>query len=184
VVARVLRVLVVAGDPLVRSILEERIVSEGHAISVGEADIAVVDLVGSTFDKLRIPVVALASDRKSGDAAWASGARAVVARTAEPETLSAAILAASAGLVSYDRELVGFAPRVAIDPREAEELTAREVEVLQHLASGLSNKEIASRLGISDHTVKFHVNALLSKLSAESRTEAVVRGVRLGLVIL
>lgn len=183
-VARALRILVVADDPLVRSILEERVLSEGHAIATGEADIAVVDLIGATFEKLRIPVVALAPDRRSGDAAWSAGARAVVARTVDGEALSAAIHAASTGMLMLDPELVGLAPRVAIDPREAEDLTPREVEVLQHLASGLANKEIASRLGISDHTVKFHVNAVLHKLSAESRTEAVVRGVRLGLVIL
>jgi two-component system nitrate/nitrite response regulator NarL len=179
VVARVLRVLVVADDPLVRSILEARVTSEGHSVTTGtggEADVAVVDLVGATFDKLRIPVVALAPDRKSGDAAWSAGARAVVARTVEAETLSAAIFAASAGLLTVDPELVVLAPRVVIDPRE--------IDVLQHLASGLSNKEIAVRLGISDHTVKFHVNALLTKLCADSRTEAVVRGVRLGYVIL
>ena len=183
-VARVLRVLVVADDPLVRSILEARVTSEGHSITTGEADVAVVDLVGATFDKLRIPVVALAPDRKSGGAAWSAGARAVVARTVEAETLSAAILAASAGLLTVDPELVALAPRVVIDPRDSEELTPREIDVLQHLASGLSNKEIAVRLGISDHTVKFHVNALLTKLCADSRTEAVVRGVRLGYVIL
>jgi two-component system, NarL family, nitrate/nitrite response regulator NarL len=184
VVARVVRVLVVADDPLVRSILEQRVVSEGHAIADRDADVAVVDLVGATFDKLRIPVVALAADRRSGDAAFSAGARAVLSRTVESDTLSAAILAASAGLTTVDPELVGLTPRVVIDPRESEELTPREIEVLQHLASGLSNKEIAVRLGISDHTVKFHVNAVLSKLSADSRTEAVVRGVRLGYVIL
>jgi DNA-binding NarL/FixJ family response regulator len=63
-----------------------------------------------------------------------------------------------------------------------EELTPRETEVLQLLADGLTNKAIAQRLGISDHTVKFHVNAVLGKLGAQSRTEAVVRATRLGLL--
>lgn len=181
---RFLRVLVVADDPLVRSILEARVTSEGHSLSSDDADVAVVDLVGATFEKLRIPVVALAPDRKTGDAAWSAGARAVVARTVEAETLSAAIFAANAGLVTVDPDLVVLAPRITIDPRDSEELTPREIDVLQHLAAGLSNKEIAVRLGISDHTVKFHVNAVLTKLNADSRTEAVVRGVRLGYVIL
>jgi DNA-binding NarL/FixJ family response regulator len=66
----------------------------------------------------------------------------------------------------------------------AEELTPRELEVLQLLAEGLSNKAIAYRLDISEHTVKFHVNAILGKLSAQSRTEAVVQATRLGLIIL
>lgn len=176
--------MVVAEDPLVRSILEERVTAFGHESVDDAADVAVVDLAVATFEKLRIPVVALASDRRAGDAALSAGTRAVVARTAEPETLSAAILAASNGLLTVDPGLASLAPRAAIDPREAEELTPRELEVLQGLASGKSNKELASSLSISEHTVKFHVNAVLAKLNADSRTAAVVRGVRLGLVII
>ena len=74
-------------------------------------------------------------------------------------------------------------PSPARDPADlVEELTPRETEVLQLLADGLTNKAIAQRLGISDHTVKFHVNAVLGKLGAQSRTEAVVRASRLGLL--
>jgi DNA-binding NarL/FixJ family response regulator len=65
-----------------------------------------------------------------------------------------------------------------------EELTPREREVLQLLAEGLGNKEIARRLRISDHTVKFHVNAILGKLGARTRTEAVTRAARQGLITL
>ena len=69
-------------------------------------------------------------------------------------------------------------------PVASELLTARELQVLALLAEGLANKAIAARLGISDHTVKFHVNAILGKLGAESRTEAVTRAARAGLLIL
>jgi DNA-binding NarL/FixJ family response regulator len=65
-----------------------------------------------------------------------------------------------------------------------EDLTPRELEVLGLLAEGLPNKAIGLRLGISEHTVKFHVNAVLGKLGAQSRTEAVVRATRLGLILL
>ena len=65
-----------------------------------------------------------------------------------------------------------------------EPLTARELEVLRLLSDGMTNKEIASRLGITEHTIKFHVNAILGKLSAETRTEAVVHAARLGIVTL
>jgi two-component system nitrate/nitrite response regulator NarL len=65
-----------------------------------------------------------------------------------------------------------------------EDLTPRELEVLQLLAEGLPNKAIGLRLSISEHTVKFHVNAILGKLGAQSRTDAVVRATRLGLIIL
>jgi DNA-binding NarL/FixJ family response regulator len=66
----------------------------------------------------------------------------------------------------------------------AEALTPREGEVLQMLASGLGNKEIAAKLAISEHTVKFHVASILGKLGATSRTEAVSLGIRRGLIML
>jgi DNA-binding NarL/FixJ family response regulator len=71
-----------------------------------------------------------------------------------------------------------------IDEEFEEPLTAREVEVLEVLAEGLSNKAIAARLGISDQTVKFHVAAICGKLGAANRTDAVRRAVRRGLVSL
>ena len=63
-------------------------------------------------------------------------------------------------------------------------MTARELAVLRLVAEGLPNKTIAAKLGISEHTVKFHVNAILGKLGVASRTEAVVRATRLGLIFL
>ena len=68
------------------------------------------------------------------------------------------------------------------DAVAAEPLTAREIEVLELLAEGLSNKAIAARLGISDQTVKFHVAAITGKLGAANRTEAVRRALRRGLL--
>ena len=63
-------------------------------------------------------------------------------------------------------------------------MTRRELEVLQLVAEGLPNKSIADRLDISEHTVKFHVNAIMGKLGAQSRTEAVTRATRMGLILL
>ena len=74
------------------------------------------------------------------------------------------------------------APPETRSARVQEQLTAREREVLAHLAEGLSNKAIAQTLGISDQTVKFHVAAIIGKLSAANRTDAVRRAIRLGLV--
>ena len=71
-----------------------------------------------------------------------------------------------------------------LDETTALALTERETEVLGLLAQGLANKQIAARLGISEHTVKFHVSAIYSKLGASSRTEAVRLGVRQGRVVL
>lgn len=65
-----------------------------------------------------------------------------------------------------------------------EALTAREQEVLAHVAQGMSNKAIAEALGISDQTVKFHVAAIIGKLGASNRTDAVRRAIRRGLVVI
>jgi DNA-binding NarL/FixJ family response regulator len=65
-----------------------------------------------------------------------------------------------------------------------EPLSPRELDVLRGLAEGLANKQLARSLGISEHTVKFHINAILGKLRAQSRTEAVVRATRAGLILL
>jgi DNA-binding CsgD family transcriptional regulator len=63
-------------------------------------------------------------------------------------------------------------------------LTARELDVLRLVAEGDANKEIAWKLGISEHTAKFHVASILGKLNAGSRTEAVTIGIRRGLVLI
>jgi DNA-binding NarL/FixJ family response regulator len=65
-----------------------------------------------------------------------------------------------------------------------EELTEREIEILHKLAEGLGNRQIASSLAISEHTVKFHISSILDKLHASSRTEAVTIGIRMGVVLL
>lgn len=104
-----------------------------------------------------------------------------------PEMLVTALYAVAGGLLVIDPALSpAILPAGDEAPLEPllEELTARESQVLQLLAEGLANKAIASALGISEHTVKFHVKALMTKLNAQSRTEAVVRATRLGLVIL
>jgi DNA-binding CsgD family transcriptional regulator len=76
------------------------------------------------------------------------------------------------------------APRATAEaPAEGDAaLTPREIEVLSHMAEGASNKSIARRLGISVHTVKFHVASLLDKLDAAGRTDAVIHAARLGVL--
>jgi DNA-binding NarL/FixJ family response regulator len=98
-------------------------------------------------------------------------------------TEAAAVLMERGAFHSWVRsELAGEAGAVPKLPSVA--LTPREIEVLRLLADGTSNKIIAHKLGISDHTVKFHVTSILTKLNAGSRTEAVTLGVRMGLVYL
>jgi DNA-binding NarL/FixJ family response regulator len=115
-----------------------------------------------------------------------AGAQALLSRGADGEMLALAAQCARRGLLLIDPALEASQPPET--PREVRpaggELTARELEVLRLVAEGLANKAIASRLEISDHTVKFHLNAVLRKLGAQSRTDAVVRATRLGLLYL
>ena len=118
-----------------------------------------------------------------------AGIRAALPADISPEQLVAALEAAASGLLilhpSHAAEGIPTVPaRTAALDELTESLTRREVEVLQMLAGGLSNKEIAARLSISDHTVKFHVASILGKLGAASRTEAVSIGIRRGWVLL
>lgn len=114
-----------------------------------------------------------------------AGARGAFSQDVTPEQILAAVYAAAAGLhVMPAEEGAGFLPRSPMhEPEElAEPLTPREIDVLEMLAEGLSNKMIAHRLSISDHTAKFHVNSIFAKLHTGTRTEAVTRGIRLGLI--
>jgi DNA-binding NarL/FixJ family response regulator len=106
------------------------------------------------------------------------------------EELQAAIAAISEGLIVGEKSILEPLFGRLLNSQEIEAdldiemLTEREAEVLQLLAQGLANKQIAAALGISEHTVKFHVSAIYSKLGAASRTEAVRIGVRRGWVTL
>ena len=115
------------------------------------------------------------------------GVRALLSRDASAAEILAAVEAAAAGMAVVDpRELENWLAQTASVPisSEAHTLTARELEVLRMMAEGAVNKAIAWKLGISDHTVKFHVASILGKLNAATRTEAVTIGVRKGLILL
>jgi two-component system, NarL family, nitrate/nitrite response regulator NarL len=205
-----LRVLVVADDPLVRGGLAA-LLSEQHEFTVSGQMATSADLAGgltvyspdvlvwdlgwdptTSLERLAdmresgTPVVALISDEIHASNAWIAGARGILLRNVEGAHLGAALVAAARGLVVLDPTLSAAMllsrDRLPLPP--GEELTSREREVLQYLAEGLPNKAVAGRMNISEHTVKFHVNAILGKLGAQSRTEAVVRASRLGLIIL
>ena len=118
------------------------------------------------------------------------GARRTISKDVTADQIIAAVHAAAAGLeVMPAEDGVAFLPRApmhepGLEPAQeiVEPLTPREMDVMEMLAEGLSNKMIAHRLSISDHTAKFHVNSILAKLNAGTRTEAVTRGIRLGLI--
>jgi NarL family two-component system response regulator YdfI len=116
-----------------------------------------------------------------------SGARSILPRESDPDEIVSAIYAAYSGNVLLSPQAAEslaavYGDREAVADEFAEEITSREAEVLRMLAEGLVNKDIASRLGISEHTVKFHISSILEKLGASTRTEAVTLGIRRGLI--
>jgi DNA-binding NarL/FixJ family response regulator len=117
-------------------------------------------------------------------AARRAGIRAVLPADATAAELSVAISAATAGLILLHPDALRSAPRARATSGDTPDLTQREHEILEMMAEGLSNRTIALRLKISRYTVKFHVAAILAKLVATSRTEAVTLGVRHGLISL
>jgi len=126
---------------------------------------------------LPIPVVVLL-DPSLANAALRSGIRGAISWDATPEEIEAAVHAVHAGLVVTMPDTQPFTPEFT------EPLTGRELEVLDLVAEGLSNKLIAHRLNISEHTVKTHVASIFAKLGASTRTEAVSRAIRRGLLML
>ena len=140
-----------------------------------------------------IAIIVLVEGTHAEDAldALHAGATAVLPRSADRAEIAAAIEAAASGLAILPRDLLA----TLLDPRSPDageplpveagaSLTPRELEVLAAMADGASNKAIARRLGISFHTAKFHVAAILAKLDADSRTEAVAKAAHIGLVML
>lgn len=207
-----LRVALVAEDPLARGSLSRALSDQGGGLTVaasgtqvelesargGAPDVVLWDTglrlpdAESRVDApdLGAPVLALVADESAGEVALTSGARGLLFRDVAPAPLAAALHAVAQGLAVFEPALAEAraTPRAAASPSTAatspESLTPREREVLALLAEGLSNKAIADRLSISEHTAKFHVNAVLAKLGVQRRTEAVVRAARLGLVTL
>jgi len=143
-------------------------------------------------DRTAIMVLVDGADEEDSLDALYAGARAILPRSAERNEIVPAIKAVIKGLAVLPHELLAM----LLDRTAAAEelpdgndevgarLTPRELEVLAAMADGVSNKAIARRLGISFHTAKFHVAAILAKLNADSRTEAVTRAAQLGLVML
>jgi two-component system, NarL family, response regulator YdfI len=170
-------------------------------IDAAQPDVLLVDLgLGRTAAWLRdleaVPrppaIVVLTDDAHPilGAEALRAGGRAVLPRHATAEELIAAIEAAATGLVVVHPDTLKALQSVPSSGQRAsvaiahQLLTPREIEVLGMIAEGLGNKIIAARLGISEHTVKFHIASIFVKLNAGSRTEAVTIGVRQGLIMI
>jgi two-component system, NarL family, response regulator YdfI len=157
-----------------------------------EASAAATDLSAAASDLgADIPIVILetADNASLGSDLLRQGARAVLPAGITHNELIAAIRAVTSGLIVLHPSTIAAIPHTAVNTSRAtgewiEPLTKREKEVLQMLAAGLGNKEIAAKLNISDHTAKFHVGSILGKLGVSTRAEAVAMGIRRGLVLL
>ena len=181
-----------AGEPGIEVVAQTDAVAAAAAVERDDPEVAVWDLgadprgwlerLGDLGDS-GPPAVALLPDEEPAADALAAGARGLLFRDVEAGRLAAAVRALASGLLVFDDALLPPLPRSAPQP-QPEPLTPRELEVLQLIAQGLSNRRIAERLGISEHTAKFHVNAIVGKLGAHTRTDAAIRAARLGLVLL
>lgn len=177
-----IRVYIDAQAPVMHAGLEALLSeSDGFAVvSVAEEADVILREGGGFAGASPVPLVLLSDDPP----VIRNGIRAAIPRAALPQQIFAALHAAAAGLVAVPFE----SAQAIAETRPVEEAgfidapTPREMEVLEMLAEGLSNKQIAARLEISEHTAKFHVNSLLGKLHAGNRAEAVTRGIRAGIL--
>ena len=179
---RTIRVLGSAATfPFLRSLMSEL-----------SGDLAVIDWQSQSESTIQrdwlsefldlIPIVVLCSEPDPGISSRILHSRAggmILQTDISSEPILQAIKSVAAGLLVFDSALM---PQQSEEDPHTEALTPREAEVLRLLADGSGNKEIAVRLKISEHTIKFHIRSILGKLGAASRTEAVARGLRSGLI--
>ncbi len=166
---------------------------------VTQADVILVDVTQNTaaaLESIRTlqldrPILALVNAGQAAEA-LAAGAAGAIARTSAPEAIAAALTAVHESLAVVDSAFLAsvaqakpanFNGAVAVTSVPGEDtLTKREHEVLALANDGLSNKQIAAKLEISEHTAKFHVNSILQKMNAQKRVEAVVRAAKMGII--
>lgn len=201
------RVLIAAATPMVRAGLRALLANEtiavvGESASLATADVEAVDVLLLADEALladarqwlpeagHVAVLLLTDDERSAAELRELPVRGwgILSPDAARAELQAAVVAVAQGLIVLSPLLAGRLvnprPVAALADAPVEPLTTRELEVLELLSQGLSNKLIARQLNISEHTVKFHVSSLFAKLNVTSRTEAVSRGARQGLITL
>jgi DNA-binding NarL/FixJ family response regulator len=190
------RPLIIADDSIVRADLVAKMAgalamgvgSEGleRTLATTAATVLIHDF-GSRLElsivdvlvRSRLPVIALVPSSEHASELLRRGAAAVLDQDVDAATLHSACAAVCRGLSVAPRGLL-VVTQHGVPHRDRSVLTRREHEVLALMAQGLSNPLIARRLGISSHTAKFHAGAIMHKLDADTRTEAVVRAMQHG----
>ena len=203
-----LRILIIAENPLARMGLAGLLSAHDDYEVVGQLSVNNLDLlenyapdvllwdfgwepdlerIGEIVQE-EIPIIALINDEIDVAAVWSAEIAGLLPQDVDAEQLGAALNAVDLGLMVIDPAFAGALRSSDPLPPESssidDTLTPRENEVLQLVAQGLTNKAIAQQLSISEHTVKFHINAIMTKLGAQSRTDAVVRASQKGLIVL
>jgi two-component system nitrate/nitrite response regulator NarL len=174
-----LRILLRADDPVRRQGLTRMLETAGHVVVTGTPDVILCDLASDTTHpgEAEAPVVVLTDRPVVGEQPAGVLSRAVTAEQLDPalRAVEAGLMVRAPGAVVAD----GFHPAGEEAPAL---LTPREAQILALVGRGMSNKAVARALGISVHTVKFHLEALFAKLDATSRAEAVAKGLRGGVI--
>ena len=180
-----IRVQIAAPSAVVRAGLESLVVSSPE-LTLTDSYSDVILAAVPAEEVAPAPAIVLLGEGTWSAEALRTGVRAVLPADASAAEILAAIQGAAAGMAVIDprdlEALIATTPQTSAEA--ATPLTAREREVLGMLAEGAANKTIAWKLGISEHTVKFHVAQILAKLNAGTRTEAVTLGIRQGLILL
>ncbi len=194
-----IRVFLVAPSPALRAGLRSMLAADREIQVVGErsqwsevedieSEAEVVITTSASLSSwigdepgLEIPVLYLRDEPLNLQALNSSAAWGLLPQDASANELCAAVRALAQGLVVGTRQLLYSSDEVSADRGP---LTEREAEVLEWLAKGLANKQIAAELGISEHTVKFHISSIYTKLNATNRTQAVREGLRNGWILL
>jgi NarL family two-component system response regulator YdfI len=200
----VTRVLIAANSAVVRAGLESLLATTPMfevvgSLSIGmaaarledlEPDVVLLDLESISDESMSLAIESgaariILTDAENFAVINSSGVRAILPRDASPEEIIAAVQAAATGLIALHPDAFDY-----LLSRERSELafsdpilSPREIEILRMVAEGLGNKEIAAKLSISDHTVKFHISSIFAKLGAANRAEAVTLGIRQGLIM-
>ena len=188
-------------ESIIRSLPEFQLVGSFGAVASlvsfarrAELDVMVIEsdsirdlLLEPTLDAA-IVLLTETRDARSISRLLRNGVRAILSRESDSDEILSAVYAVYDGLVLLSTPAAESLAAVygdhplEVEPELSEEITSRETDVLRMLAEGLVNKDIAARLGISEHTVKFHISSILDKLGASTRTEAVTLGIRRGLI--